>query len=112
MTSASQLKGDAFERAVVDYLRPHLGEQVARQRATVEDRGDIAGVAGWCLELKCYRDTLRAVRDGLDDLRIEQANAGTTFGAVIVKRNGYADPARALFVMELANALPILGRAS
>jgi hypothetical protein len=110
MKTAAHAKGDRFEREIVDYLREHLGAQVARQRVTTEDRGDICGVVGWTLELKNYADTLRAIRDGLSDLEREQAHAGTPLGAVIIKRRGVTDPARALFVMELGNALPVLYR--
>lgn len=109
MTSPSARKGDTFERSTVDYLRTHLGAHLTRPRpGAIHDRCDIAGITDWTLEVKCYTDTLRAIRDGLADLAAGMANTHTRHGAVIVKRRGITDPARQLFVTELGLAVPLI----
>lgn len=110
MTTSSQRKGDAFERDVRDWLRDNGHPSACRLRPSgVDDRGDLGGIGGWTLELKCYpKDPLRAIREGLADLAHEQANAGTPYGAVIAKRPGVTDPGSALVVMELRGLLPLL----
>lgn len=109
MSTSAARKGNGFESTLLSYLRAQLGPQVTRPRpGEPHDRGDFGGVPGWTLEAKCYADQLRAIREGLADLAVEQANAGTRYGAVIVKRRGIVDPARQLFVMELGQALPLV----
>jgi hypothetical protein len=109
VTTPSARKGNNFERAIVDYLRDQFGAHLSRPRAgAAHDLGDVAGIPGWTLELKCYTNLARAVTDGLHDLHVEQANAGTPYGAVIVKRVGKTDPARQLVVMELGAAIPVI----
>ncbi len=90
MTSPSKRKGDAGEREVAKELADRLGLPVRRKLGAgrKDDEGDLEGVPGWTLETKSYTDVLRAINDGLADLAREQANAGTTFGAVLVRRRG------------------------
>lgn len=112
MTTPAQRKGDNFERLVRDYMRS-AGLPVERPRPGMpRDRGDLCGIEDWTLELKCYTDLHRAVRDGLADLEHEQAAADTPYGAVIVKRRGTTDPGSQLVVMELWQlvALIVQGR--
>lgn len=110
MTTRSARKGNHFEgQCIVPYLRDQFGPHISRPRAgAAHDLGDIAGIPDWTFEVKNYVDIARAVRDGLADLAVEQANAGTTYGAVIVKRVGKTDPARQLFVCELGAAVPLI----
>lgn len=101
MSARAKTKGTEFESMVRDFLRRH-GFQAERIPAGAEhDRGDIAGVIGWTLELKNYTDTTRAIREGLADLEVEQENARTKYGAVIYKRRGVRDAGKQLVVMEL-----------
>jgi hypothetical protein len=110
VTTPSAAKGNAFEgQVIVPYLRDQFGPHISRPRAgAAHDLGDIAGIPGWTLELKNYTDLMRAVRDGLADLDVEQANAGTRYGAVIVKRRGKTDPGEQLFVMRLRDAIEVI----
>jgi hypothetical protein len=110
VTTRSARKGNAFEgQVIVPYLRDQFGAHISRPRAgAAHDLGDIAGIPDWTFEVKNYVDVMRAVRDGLTDLAVEQANAGTGYGAVIVKRVGKTDPSRQLFVMELGAAIPLI----
>lgn len=110
MTTASKRKGDAHERNVVDYLRSKLGQHVARLLAGAEDdRGDISGVPGFTLELKSYKDIATGLRNGMADLAIEQRNAGTRWGAVILKRPRVAAAEKQYVVMELDQFVDLLG---
>lgn len=110
MTSPSAQKGNDFEsRLILPYFRDQFGRHVSRPRSgAARDLGDLAGVPGWTFELKCYADLARAVRDGLAELAVEQANAGTPYGGLIVKRRGSTDPARQLFLCELGAAVPLI----
>lgn len=57
MVNRAKAKGSAFERDVVAFLNAH-GFPHAERRALrgINDAGDIAGVIGWCLELKNHRE--------------------------------------------------------
>lgn len=101
MSNPAKSKGTAFESLVRDYLRT-AGIPAERMPAGMkDDRGDLAGIEDWTIETKSYTDMLRAIREGLADLEREQANADTTYGAVIVKRRGKTDPGSQLVLFEL-----------
>lgn len=101
MSTPSARRGASFERTVRDYLRS-LGFPAERIPAGMtHDRGDISGIPGWTIEIKSYSNVQRAVSDGLADLEVEQANADTPHGLVVVKRRGVTDPGRQLAVLEL-----------
>lgn len=109
MTTRSARKGSTFERQIVDHLRGEFGAHLSRPRAgAAHDLGDIAGIPGWTLELKAFADLARGAREGLADLAVEQANAATPYGAVILKRRGTTDPTRQLFLMELGPAVAVI----
>jgi hypothetical protein len=89
--SKSRAKGTAAETAVVTYLQQH-GFEYAERRAMngVNDRGDIAGIPGVCLEVKnCARMDLAG---WVDEARLEAGNAGVSVYAVVHKRRGKGDP--------------------
>lgn len=102
MSNAAKKKGSTFESLIRDYLR-EIGFPVERVPAGMAaDRGDLNGLPGWTLELKCYpQDIKRAITDGLADLAVEQANNDTPFGAVIAKRRGHTAPGEQLVILEL-----------
>ena len=109
MTTPSARKGSNFERSIVGYLRDWFGSHLSRPRAgAAKDLGDLAGLPGWTIEIKAYTDVARAIREGLAELDVEKANAGTPYGAVIVKRVGKTDPAEQLFLMRLGDAIPLI----
>lgn len=108
MSNRSKAKGTAFESLVRDYLRG-CGIPAERMPAGMAlDRGDLAGVPDWTLQLKCYSDMVEAISKGLRQLTVQQANADTPYGAVIVKRRGTTDPGSQLVVMELWQLAAIL----
>lgn len=84
MTSAKR-KGSAFETAVVAYLAEH-GFPLAERRVMggTRDRGDVAGIPGWTLELKATRDLDLA--GALTEAKTEAAHAGTLDYAAVIKR--------------------------
>ncbi len=91
MPSASKTKGDKAEREAAALLSDLLGMPVRRKLGAgrMDDEGDLDGLPDWTLEVKNRPgDVLRALREGLDDAEREQANAGTTFGAALVRRPG------------------------
>jgi hypothetical protein len=93
---AAKAKGRSAEQAVCDYLNANLGTRSIERRrlAGVEDCGDIAGLEGWCIEVK------NAVRTDLagwmDELENELASAHHRFGAkhglVWHKKRGESSP--------------------
>lgn len=87
---------------VRDYFRD-LGFPCERIPAGMSgDRGDLSGIEGWTFQLRCYpNDVAGAISSGLADLAVQQANAGTPYGAGIAKRKGKSDPGEQLVFMEL-----------
>ena len=88
--NASKNKGDAAEREVATLLADLLGLPVRRKLGAgrADDEGDLEGVPDWTLEVKNYASLADGINEGLADLEREQANAGTTFGACLVRRRG------------------------
>jgi Restriction endonuclease len=90
MSNPNKIKGDTFERSIVEYLRER-GFNADRTRAGwADDRGDIHGIARnqipFTFECKNHR------RDNLPgwiaELHSEVANNKGFLGAVIHKRSG------------------------
>ena len=88
MTSRQRNKGNAAEREVAHLLADLTGWAVRRrlQEGRTDDTGDLEGVPDTTLQVKSYADVLRAIRDGLPELRKQQARALAPFGALLVKR--------------------------
>lgn len=92
MASRSKIKGFTAERDIVNYLRAHGWPHAERRLAgAADDRGDIAGVVGICIEVKnCARTELAS---WVDEAVLEQANAAADYGLVWHKRRGKTNPA-------------------
>ena len=93
MTNPQKSKGDAYERAIVDYLRK-CGFRADRTRAGwIDDRGDIHGISRldspFTLECKNHRGD--RLPGWIDELCREIANAEGLLGAVIHKKHGTTD---------------------
>jgi len=86
VTHPSKVKGSAFEREVVAYLQsagfPEAQRAYGAGRA--DDRGDIVGVDGWVLEVKCHRDM--DIGNWMNEAAREARNARCGRFAVIHKR--------------------------
>lgn len=90
--SKSRAKGTSWESAVVTYLIER-GWPHAERRALngANDKGDIAGLPGVCLELKsCARTELAT---WWEEAKTERQNAGAVTAAVWFKRKGKTSPA-------------------
>lgn len=86
---AAKNKGSKAEREVAALLYGLLGVDVRRTLAGhADDVGDLSGLLDTVIEVKNYADIGRAVREGLDELVKEQANAGAAYGACFVRRPG------------------------
>lgn len=87
MANPSKRKGSQFEKDVADFLKEH-GFPLAERRVQggILDRGDIAGVPNWVLELKNTQqiDLASAQAEAL----VEAANAGAPFFASVHKKRG------------------------
>ena len=92
MTSPQKRKGSSAELAVAKWLNRLGWTQAERSRAGwTDDRGDIDGMPGVCIEVKNEK---RIDLPGyLRELEVEMKNAKAWAGAVIVKRRGSTDPA-------------------
>ena len=91
MSHPSKRKGDNAEREAATLLADELGLPVRRKLGAgrTDDTGDLDGLPDLTVEVKNYpRDIAGAVRDGLDDSEREQRNAGTVFGAAMIRRPG------------------------
>ena len=90
MSHPSKVKGDRAEREAAIILADRLGLPVRRKLGAgrTDDTGDLDGIPGFTIEVKNYRDFTAAIRDGLDDVEREQTNAGTPYGAVMIRPPG------------------------
>lgn len=83
--NAARRKGSAFEAQVVHYLVEHgFPDCERRVMGGSRDRGDVAGIPAWTLELKATRqlDLAGALREA----EVEAAHAGTSRYAAVLKR--------------------------
>lgn len=104
--SASKSKGTRGERLVVNHLI-EAGFYTAERRALegTADRGDVAGVPGWTLEVKnASKHTLATWMDELDR---EQIRAQTPLGALVVLRR-MRPIGRAYAIMEFDQLIAIM----
>lgn len=91
MANRSKQKGTAAETAVVNWLREH-GHPYAERRTLSgsQDRGDISGIPGLCVEVKnCAR---WEAAQWVTEATIEAANAGVPVGVVVAKKKGTTNP--------------------
>lgn len=96
----------AIVAALIDAGWPHTER---RRLAGSNDRGDIAGITGVCIEAKnTNRLELAAA---VDEAKTEAANAGARIGVAWIKRKGKASPLDGYVVMDGATFLALLGEA-
>jgi hypothetical protein len=108
--SRSKAKGTAFETAVCRYLAGEGFPHVERRALSgTQDRGDIAGIPGWVLEVKNCRATTLAA--WVDEAAVEQANDGAEYSAVWHHRVGRAHPSAGYVTMSGATFVRLLRQA-
>ena len=90
MSNPQKAKGDSAEREIAKLLDDLLGTGVRRKLGAgrADDTGDLDGLPDCTAQVKNYTDVLRAIREGLAGLEIQQRNAGTTHGVLFVRRRG------------------------
>lgn len=57
-------KGARAERDLVAWLRVNGWPEAARCRDSLEDRGDVSGLPGVCVQVKSYASPMRGLREG------------------------------------------------
>lgn len=94
MTTAAKRKGDAAELEAARALAALTGFPVRRKLGAgrQDDTGDLCGVPDAVVQVKSYFDCARAIREGLPELKAQQANARSTFGGLMVRRRGRLAP--------------------
>jgi len=89
MSHPSKRKGDEAEREVEKILHDLTGWPVRRKLGAgrADDCGDLDGIPDTTIQVKNYpSDPMRAIRETLNELPAQQANAGTTFAVGLVRR--------------------------
>lgn len=109
--NAPKKKGTKFESALVAHILA-AGLDARRVALTgAHDTGDIhvIDIAGdmHCIEAKNRRGY--AIAEAVDQAKTEAYNAGSTFPAAILKRNGIGDIGRSFVVLELDDWLTLIG---
>lgn len=98
--SRNRAKGTAAESAIVKYLVAR-GWPHAERRALngSNDKGDIAGLVGVCIEVKNHKVSSQSFPAYVDEAEVEKTNAKAEVGVAWVKRRGTTDPAKWLVAM-------------
>lgn len=102
--------GTEWETAIVKALVDHGWPNAERRRLSgANDRGDIAGIAGVCIEAK---NTARLdLAAAVDEATTEAANASARIGFAWIKRKGKSSPLDGYVVMTGATVLQLLEEA-
>jgi Holliday junction resolvase len=110
VANPSKQRGTSWESAIVAYLQGN-GWPLAERRALAggKDRGDVAGVAGVCIEAKATRQLQLAAF--MKETLAEQVNSGARVAVCWLKRRGKASPGDAYVVMTGAQLVELLQEA-
>lgn len=106
MSNPSKQKGTAWETALVAWLSQN-GFVHAERRALAgsNDRGDVTGIPGVCVEAKsCKRHELGP---WLDET-VQEAIAGADIPVLAVKRRGKGDPGDSFAIMRVSDLAALL----
>lgn len=108
--ASAKAAGRSWEKAICEYLIANDWPNAERRRTEgANDRGDIAGVAGVCIEAKNVKAI--ALADFLDQADIEARNANAAIGVAWIKRRGRANPAAGYVVMSGETFIRLLSEA-
>lgn len=114
MTNPQKIKGSAFERIIVTFLRA-WGFLVDRTRAGwVDDRGDVHGITHprlGAFTVECKNHKTMALAGWMEELNREIAANGGGLGAVVHKRKGVTDPALQYATLPLGMLVQLLKEA-
>ena len=83
-------RGDRAELEVQALLRDHLGVPARRELGAgrKDDKGDVSGVPGLCVQVVNWKDVAAAVRAKPLEVEAQRLNAGTVFAATFVRLRG------------------------
>lgn len=100
-------KGRITENLLVDYLILNGFIHAERRRLYgITDRGDIAGVVGWVIEVKSGASL--DLSGWLRELAVEMRNDGADWGVVVVRPKGKPDPKDWWAIMPLPQAVDLM----
>jgi Holliday junction resolvase len=114
MANPSKQKGTAAETALLRWLLDNGTAAVRNPPGGNKDVGDLVTSRWWpggpcVIEVKNMTDVARAINEGIAELEVEKANAGTRHGVLVVKRRGKGDPGEWLAIRRVCDD-PELGR--
>lgn len=110
MTNRSRDKGTSWETAIVNYLREHDWIHAERRaRRGNHDAGDVAGVAGVCIEAKAEKKI--TLREYIEETLVEQTNANAAIGVAWIKRPRKTSPGSGYVVMTGSQFIQLLKEA-
>jgi hypothetical protein len=109
MSNSNKAKGDAYERAVQDYLQTSGFPWTEKTRAGyARDHGDLHLVPGPAVIAQAKNHNRITLPEWLAQLEDQITAAGADHGFLAVKRRGVGDPGRSYAVMELAGLVRLL----
>ena len=90
MINPAKAKGDRAELEVARMIADLTGWPVRRKLGAgrADDAGDLDGIPDCTAQVKNFADITRAIREAVDDLPTQRANAGTTHAVAFVRRPG------------------------
>jgi len=106
---AMKARGSQFERDVVGYLRDHGHRYVERAYGAgrSDDRGDLDGLPGYVVEVKCHR--AMDLAGFVDEAVREAANVGGAVIPVVIAKRRNRPVADAYAVMRLSDWSRLVG---
>jgi hypothetical protein len=114
VTNPQKIKGSAYERSIVNYLRDH-GYNADRTRAGwTDDRGDVHGITdseGRPFTFECKNHRRDNLSGWIMELKREVANAGGNVGVVVHKKVGTTDPGEQFASLPLSMLVQLLKEA-
>lgn len=93
-------KGTRWESAIVAYLNDAGVRAYRPAQSGFKDTGDVHGVSPFIIQAKDWRDTVTALREGVDGAVIQAEHAGERYGVAVIKR-ARKGPGEAYAVMRL-----------
>lgn len=109
--SRNKAKGTSAETAVVNYLiaRGYIHAE-RRALAGVNDKGDVAGLPGVCIEVKAHKTY--SIPAWLKELAVEKVNSKAQVGILVVKPVGVGSTNTGAWwaIMPLEQAVDLLDR--
>jgi hypothetical protein len=114
VTNPQKIKGSAYERSIVNYLRDN-GYNADRTRAGwTDDRGDVHGITdseGRPFTFECKNHRRDNLSGWIMELKREVANAGGNIGVVVHKKVGTTDPGEQFASLPLSMLVQLLKEA-